>query len=145
MKSLIETAHKRCQHKNIKEHWHPLQIYRNSKTAVVFCFIPCHLNYANIVWGSTYKSKLEWLYLHQKQAARIINFRDRFTHAQSLLHDMKTLHIFQKNIFGIIFFTFKCKKVIALTIFHNFLKPKPEKFWWRGNLTEPFYRKKYAV
>ena len=72
-----------------------------------FSFIHCHLNYANIAWASTYKSKLEGFYRHQKHAARIINFKDRFTHAQPLLYNMKALNIFQINLFHIIFFMFK--------------------------------------
>ena len=64
-----------------------------------FSFIHNHLNYANIALASTYKSKLEVLYRHQKHAARIISFKDRFTHAQSLLHDMKALkHLSNKFI-----------------------------------------------
>ena len=53
-----------------------------------FSFIHCYLNYANIAWASTYKSKLGGLYHHQKHAARIINFKDIFTLDQPLLHDM---------------------------------------------------------
>ena len=64
-----------------------------------FSFVHCHLNYENIAWTSTYQSKLEGLYRHQKHAARIINFKDRFTHAQPLLHEMKALNIFQINFF----------------------------------------------
>ena len=108
-------------------------------------FIHCHLNYANIAWASSYKSKLEGLYRHQKHAARIINFKDRFTHAQPLLHNMKTLDIFQINLFHIIFFMFKCKKKIAPPIFHNLFIRIPENKYnirSRGKLTKPFNRKK---
>ena len=71
-----------------------------------FSFTHCDLNYANIAWASTCKSKLEGLYRHQKRAARIINFNDRFTHAQLLLYNMKALNIFQINLFHTIFFVF---------------------------------------
>ena len=53
-----------------------------------FSFIHCYLNYANIAWASTYKSKLGGLYHHQKHAARIINFKDTLILDQPLLHDM---------------------------------------------------------
>ena len=58
---------------------------------------------------STYKSKLEGRYCHQKHAALTISFKDKFTYAQPLLHGMKALSIFQKNLFHIIYTTFKCK------------------------------------
>ena len=120
----------------------------NSKTtfinAVVFFFIHCHLNYANIGWASASKSKLEGLYRHQKHVARIINFKDRFTYAQPLFHNMKALNIFQTNLFHIIFFIFKCKKKIAPPIFYNLFTPIPENKYnirSREKLTKPFYRK----
>ena len=75
-----------------------------------FSFIHCHLNYANIAWASTCKSKLEGLYRHQKHAARIIKFKDRFIHAQPLLDDMKALNIFQINLFRIIFLCSNAKR-----------------------------------
>ena len=40
-----------------------------------FSLIPCHLSYTNIALARTYESKLEGIHRHQKQAARIINFR----------------------------------------------------------------------
>ena len=110
-----------------------------------FSFIHCHLNYANTAWASTYKSKLEELYHHQKHAKHIINFRDRFTHAQPILHNMNALTIFQINLFHIILFMFKCKKKIAPPISHNPFTPILENKYnnsSRGKLTKPFYRKK---
>ena len=65
-------------------------------------FIYYHLNFWNIALAGTYKSKLERFYHHQKCAARIMNFKDKFTHAQSLLQSMKAMNIFQTNLFYII-------------------------------------------
>ena len=51
---------------------------------------------------------------------RIINFKDKLTHVQPLLHDMKALNIFQINLFHIIYFMFQYKKKIdPPPIFHG--------------------------
>ena len=79
--------------------------------------------------------------------ACIMNFKDKFTHAQPLLHDMKALNIFQINFFLIIYFMFKCKKKINSPIFRSFLTAKAENKYnirSREKLTESFYRKKHA-
>ena len=50
-----------------------------------FTFISCYLNYVNIIWASTYKSKLQAFFRHQKHAARITSFKDKFNSAKRLL------------------------------------------------------------
>ena len=64
-----------------------------------FSFINCHLNYANIAWASTNKSNLQALCRHQKHAARIINFKDKFTSAKPLFEQINTMTVDQMNIF----------------------------------------------
>ena len=63
-----------------------------------------YVNYANIAWVSTSKSKLERLYRFQKHAARVIHHKDRYTHTSPLLNDMKALNVFKLNIFKIVFY-----------------------------------------
>ena len=63
-----------------------------------FSFINCYLNYANIAWVSTNKSKLQALYRHQKHAARIINFKDKFTSAKPLLEQINAMTAYEMNI-----------------------------------------------
>ena len=53
-------------------------------------FIHPYLNYDNIVWASTNKSKLNMLLRKQKHADK-----DKFTHAKPLLRAMKALNIYQ--------------------------------------------------
>jgi len=90
-----------------------------------FSFIHTYINYANIAWASTHKSKLERLYRHQKHAARLINFKDRYTHAKPLLEEMKILTIYELNIFNVIFFVYKCKLKICPNIFNDIYALKP--------------------
>ena len=75
-----------------------------------------YVNYANIAWTSTSKSKLERLYRCQKHAARVICHKDRYTHASPLLHDMKD---FKLNIFNILCFMYECKQNLNPSVFRN--------------------------
>ena len=84
-----------------------------------FSFIHSYVNYANIPWASTSKSKLERLYRCQKHAACVIYHKDRYTHASPLLNDMKALNIFKLNIFNILCFMFKCKQNLNAPVFRN--------------------------
>ena len=72
-----------------------------------FSFIHSYVNYANITWASTSKSKLERLYRCQKHAARVI------------LNDMKALNVFKLNIFNILCFMCKCKQNLNPPVFLN--------------------------
>ena len=78
-----------------------------------FAFVHSHLNYCNIAWGSTHRTKLERLYWHQKHAIRILSYKDRFTRAKPLFLDMKILNVFDMNIFLILCTMFKCKMKTA--------------------------------
>ena len=56
-----------------------------------FSFVHSYLNYGNIAWASTNKSKLKTLLYKQKHGARIINFKDKLTHAEPLLQELGAL------------------------------------------------------
>ena len=74
-----------------------------------FSFIYSYLNYANITWASTHKSKLKGLLRKKKHASRIMYFKDKYTHAEPLMQKMKTLNIFQLNISKILLFMHKVR------------------------------------
>jgi hypothetical protein len=68
-----------------------------------YSFIHSYLNYVNIAWGSTEKSKLQRLYLRQKRAIRIINFAKRFSHSKHYFIEMRILNIYELNVFNILY------------------------------------------
>ena len=82
-------------------------------------FIHSCVNYANIAWASTSKSKLERLYRCQKHPARVIYHKDQYTHASPLLIDMKALNVFKLNIFSSLCFMYKCKSNLNPPAFRN--------------------------
>ena len=73
-----------------------------------FSLINCYLNYANIGWTSTNKSKLQALYRHH--AARIINFKDKFASAKPLLEQVNAMIVQEMNIFQTSCFMRLCKR-----------------------------------
>ncbi|MBY0581189.1 MAG: hypothetical protein K2P53_05870 [Rickettsiales bacterium] len=116
-------------------------------TQLYFSFIHCHLNYANIAWCSANKSKLEPLYRQQKHVARLINFKDRFTHARPLLLEMKIFNIYQLNVFNTLCFMYKCKINSAPVSFHNLYTLKDKNKYNLRNensIRQPFYQTNFG-
>ena len=107
-------------------------------------FIHSYLNYANIAWGSTHRSKLETLYRHQKHAVRVINFKDKFTHSKPLFTEMKILNIYELNIFQVLTFMYRCKLNLSPKIFNSLYTFKPpNKYTLRSKLLiEPVIKSK---
>ena len=100
-----------------------------------FSFIHSYVNYANIAWTSTSKSKLERLYRCQNHAARVIYHKDRYTHASPLLNDMKALNVFKLNILNILCFMYKCKQNLNPPVFRNiFIHRTKTKYALRMNI-----------
>ena len=73
-----------------------------------FSFINCYLNYANIAWTSTNKSKLQDLYRHHKHAARIKKFKEKFSSAKPLLEQINGMTVYEMNIFQTLCFIYFC-------------------------------------
>ena len=110
-----------------------------------YSFVHSYLNYGNIAWGSTCKTKLVSLYRSQKHAIRVINFKNRFTHTKPLFDEMKILNIYEINVFQVLCFMFKCKMKISPPIFHKIFQLKQtNKYTLRstGTVLEPIHRTK---
>ena len=62
-----------------------------------FSFLHSYLNYGNIEWASTSRTKLKKLASKQKQALRIAN--NEFTDTREIMARMKVLDIYRLNIY----------------------------------------------
>ena len=98
---------------------------RNNLRQLYFAFIQSYLQYANIAWASTHKSKLNQIFRHQKHAIRIINFKNRYTHAKALLEETKALSIYKINLFSILCLLYKCKNKKSPSIMQDLYTLKP--------------------
>ena len=110
-------------------------------------FIHSHLNYCNIAWASTHKTKLERLYRQQKHAIRLINSKDRYSPSKPLFLRSKILNILDINIFQTLCLLFKCKMKTAPRVLHYVYSVKqPNKYVTRsqGKLHEPFFKTQLA-
>ena len=115
-------------------------------TQLYYSFVHTYLNYANIAWGSTEKSKLQCLYRRQKHAIRLINFADRYTHSKPFFIEMKILNIYELNVFNVLCFMYLWKNNLSLPIFKVLFSEKPiNKYTLRNNkfMHEPFCRTKF--
>ena len=96
-----------------------------------------YINYANIAWASTNKTKL---FAKQKQAAHIIFNQDRFTHAHPLIKALNSLNIYQINLLQVRLFMLEIKTNSSPRIFLRPFQKINHKYatWYsRNNFKEP--------
>ena len=104
-----------------------------------------YLNYGSITWSSTNKTKLKTLHRRQKHAARIIYFKDRFTHSKPLMQSLKALNIYQLNIYKTILFMYNVKNNNIPRIFKSSFTTVINKYNTRSSercFNKPSYKTK---
>ena len=97
-----------------------------SLKSIYFSYIHSYINYANIAWASTHRTKLRKLHNQQKHAVRIVENEKRETPSKPLFKNLNVLNIYQLNIHQTLCFMHKTtmSKTTPL-VFHNmFVKPK---------------------
>ena len=109
----------------------------NSKClrSIYFFFIHSYINYANIAWASTNKTKT------------IIFNQDRLPHAPPLLKTLNALNVYQINLLQVLLFMHKIKTNLSLRIFlHQFqtINHKYATRYSRNNFKEPKRETNYA-
>ena len=80
-------------------------------------FIQPHLSYGVEVWGSTYKSNLNCIYLSQKMSMRAITFSPLRTDSKALFQSLNILNIFQLHELLVSTFMYDLVKGFFTTLF----------------------------
>ena len=75
-----------------------------------------HLLYGIEVWGSTYKTNLNSIFLTQKMAMRAITFSPRDTHSEPLFQKLKILNIYKLHYLSVSTFVYDLLHGIFLTL-----------------------------
>ena len=86
---------------------------------IYFALIHSYINYANLIWGSSFKTGLNNILLKQKQAARIIFRKDRLSHSRPLMKNIKALNVYQINILQVSSFMYQVKHNNVPKIFNS--------------------------
>ena len=114
----------------------------SSLKSIYFPYIHTYLNYANIAWASTQKTKLKMINIKQKYAVRIIVNEDRLCHSQPLLKNLNALNVCQLSIYPNLNFMHRLKNDNITKIFTELIKkPKhkyPTKFSKNSYTTKSF-------
>ena len=92
---------------------------------IYFSFIHSFINYGNIAWGSTYKTKLNKIFTYQKKAARVIFFADHLSYSEPFILDINALNVYQINIYQNVILLYKAHIGTAPSmLFNKFSKIK---------------------
>ena len=124
-----------------------LIIPRKQLNQLYFSFVHSYLNYTNLAWGSTLKTKLSTLYRQQKHSIRLLSFKDQFTHSRPLFKEIGALNIYVINVFNILCLMVKCKNKACPKAFENLFTLKPKnKYQLKRSCTllAPFCKSKFS-
>ena len=99
-----------------------------SLKSIYFAYIHSYLNYANIAWASTYRTKLKTIHFHQKHAVRIVLNEEKLTQSRPLLRSLNTLNVYQINLYQHLAFMYKLNKNKAPLTFNELIKKPFHKY-----------------
>ena len=97
---------------------------RETMLTIYYSLFHSYINYGNLIWGSTYKTSINQLYLSQKKFVRIATNSDYRAHAAPLFKELKLLDIYDMNKLNLLSFIFKWQRDDDKyqTIFQNYYK-----------------------
>ena len=154
--NLTWSNHISCIHNKISKNiglLYKARSYLNRKCLkqLYFSFIHSYLNYANITWGSSPRTKQQPLFYRQKHASRLIFYKDKLSPSKPLMKELNSLNIFQLNIYQILLFMHKVKNNSVPRVFNQTFSINNNKYNTRSTKTKfskPFVKSKtsqYAI
>ena len=99
-----------------------------SLKSIYFAYIHSYLNYVNIAWGSTYRTKLKAIHFHQKHAVSIVFNEDKLAKSCPLLRSLNALNVYQINPYQHLAFMYKLNKNKAPLTFNELFKKPFHKY-----------------
>ena len=99
-----------------------------SLKSIYFTYIHSYLNYANLTWASTYRTKLKTIHFHQKHALRTVFNEDKLTQSRPLLLSLNALNVYQINLYQHLAFLYKLNKNKAPLTFSELIKKPFHKY-----------------
>ena len=99
-----------------------------SLKSIYFVYFNSYLNYSNIAWGSTYRTKLKTIHFHQKHAVRIVFNEEKLTYSRPLLRSLNTFNVCKINLYQHLAFMYKLNKNKVPLIFNESIKRQFHKF-----------------
>ena len=97
-------------------HYLPIRTLRTVYNAMVYQY----LSYCNVVWASTYPSRLDALYKVQKKILRIITFSKYQQESRQLFVSLQLLNIYELNSYQIGLFMYSYTKRSLPSAFSNY-------------------------
>ena len=106
---------------------------------IYFSFIHIYINYANIAWASTFKTKLQGIL--KKTCCKKTFYANRFDHSGPKLKEMKALNVCQFNITQTLKFMRKTKYGINPRIFSPKFRESDHQYPTRFSQNSLYYKK----
>ena len=93
-------------------------VNRNALKLIYYALVYPYFTYGNLIWGNTYKIRIQKIMNIQKKIVRLMTFKSYVEHAEMIFKELRILDIFKINDYLTAIFMFR---------YHR-LKNLPEKF-----------------
>jgi hypothetical protein len=99
----------------------------NTRKLLYYSLVYPYLTYGNLIWGNTYKKRIQKLINIQKKIIRLITFKSYTEHTEPLFRNLEILNFENINDYLICLFMFRCYYLENLPeVFSNYFTRNDE-------------------